>query len=535
MHLDRLQNNHDRILYTTAYQHHSAGTMFHNIAYSLCLVALCSVAYWVQLKRLSRTLPPGPLGLPIIGNIHQLRGRYPWKQFQKWHRIYGPIFTIQIGQMKMIILGSHAVANDILTKRSVTYSSRPRLIVAQESFAKGFGAAVLPYGPKWKQNHGMQISLLNPRRSQLYCPLQELESGQLLYNLLSADHYEKEFHRYSASLIFALLYGKRFPTCGAEELQQIELLAEQIVKAVSFGNWIVDIFPVLNWMPRCFAKWKQLGDDFHQRQSHLYAANSSMATKSSTWNWTRHTFTTQGMNISRKDIDFALGELFEAGSHTTTGAIIVAMLACISYPDSMHKVRAEIDQNTTGGRIPSIEDVEALPFLQAFVKEVLRWKPLAPGGVPHSALNDDTYNGFHIPKGAAVVANHWSLDMDDAVFDDPEIFRPERWIEHDKLPLAAFGFGRRTCPGRHVAYNSILLVLARIIWAYDITCDESQRNKLEHLDMTHEGIFSKPGVFQMKISVRSQEHREMIEAAQRDSSGQFERIMTAIGEKFDRL
>ena len=53
--------------------------------------------------------------------------------------------------------------------------------------------------------------------------------------------------------------------------------------------------------------------------------------------------------------------------------------------------------------------------------------------------------------------------------------------------------------------------------------------------MTHEGIFSKPGVFQMKISVRSQEHREMIEAAQRDSSGQFERIMTAIGEKFDRL
>ena len=126
-------------------------------------------------------------------------------------------------------------------------------------------------GPTWKASHKIQSSLLSPRRCDLYRPLQDLESRHLLHNLLSSNNFRHEMHRYSASLIFALLYGRRFTTGVEPELAEIDHLSSSIVGAVSFGNWLVDVFPVLDWLPRPLAAWKKVGDDFHERQSRLSA------------------------------------------------------------------------------------------------------------------------------------------------------------------------------------------------------------------------------------------------------------------------
>lgn len=487
----------------------------------------------------STRLPPGPRALPVIGNVHQLAKRYPWKQFQQWHKTYGPLFTVRAGQMTLVILGNHKVARELLGRRSLIYSSRPRLVVAQECLAKGFGSALLPYGPAWKHNHKMQMSLLSPRRCQLYRPLQELESRQLLFNLLSTHDFGHETHRYSSSLLFALLYGKRLVTGQEPELKQIESLAGEIVGAVSFGNWLVDIFPLLNWLPQSLAKWKQVGDEYHQRQARLYEKNAASALETSCWNWTKQGFRESEESLgqekplsTRKELNFVLGEIFEAGSHTTAGALCVAVLACVSYPETMRRVHEELDARVGSDRLPTFDDFPLLPYTRAFVEEVLRWRPLAPGGVPHSPVVDDSYGGYSIPKGTAVVANHWSLDMDEEVFRDPQDFVPERWVGEPDLPLAAFGFGRRTCPGQHLARSSLLLVVARLLWAYDIAWKEGQEQRLDSLEMTHEGIFSKPCPFEATFTVRSSRHEKVVRDDWLNSDTRLEPILEAAGAAF---
>jgi cytochrome P450 len=84
-------------------------------------------------------------------------------------------------------------------------------------------------------------------------------------------------------------------------------------------------------------------------------------------------------------------------------------------------------------------------------------------------MEDNDYRGYHIPKGAFVVENQWAINLDDECFQDPDEFRPERWLQHPDLPLCTFGFGRRSCPGKEIARNSLFIAVARILWAYNIS------------------------------------------------------------------
>lgn len=87
------------------------------------------------------------------------------------------------------------------------------------------------------------------------------------------------------------------------------------------------------------------------------------------------------------------------------------------------------------------------------MKEVLRWRPVAVlGGTPHASTEDDVYEGFFIPKGSTILANLWAIHHDPEFFPDPDVFRPERYLDGgspypQKHGHSAFGWGRRICPG----------------------------------------------------------------------------------------
>ena len=256
---------------------------------------------------------------------------------------------------------------------------------------------------------------------------------------------------------------------------------------------------------------------------------------------TTTTTTTQSTTtaVSLKELTYVLGEIFEAGSHTTSGALEVIVLACVSRPEAMRRLQAELDENVGQSRLPTFEDLSNLPYTRAFIEEVFRWQPLAPSGVPlapsgvpHAPIQEDHYDGFRIPEGSAVVANHWSLDMDQDIFQDAQDFLPERWLDDSQLPLAAFGFGRRTCPGQTLARNSLLVVVSRLLWAFDIQWKEGQAQQLESLDFTHEGIFSKPCPFEAVFTVRSTVHAAVVRKgweAGDGVEGDGEAILNAIG------
>ncbi|OGE47192.1 hypothetical protein PENARI_c056G02180 [Penicillium arizonense] len=308
-----------------------------------------------------------------------------------------------------------------------------------------------------------------------------------------------------------MAYSRRIESYDAETIRELAELTDGLLKAVkSSQSVLVEIFPILNLLPRWLAPWKVAGDIAHERTVSLFGSNLTYGQNRASWNWAKAALEIkEAQGMSHDEMSYIIGVLFEAGSDTTTGVLKVFVLACLTFPEAMTKAQEELEQ-VSG--LPSFSDLDRLPYLNAFVKECLRWRPLAPFGFPHAVDADDEYMGYHIPKGSTVIANHWTLDLDENIFECATDFRPERWIENPNLPLAAFGFGRRGCIGRHVAYNSLLITIGRILWTYDVTHRYKDGKKIE-VDPWNmqQNMTSSPEDFEAVFRIRSLERQKTVE------------------------
>jgi cytochrome P450 len=82
-------------------------------------------------------------------------------------------------------------------------------------------------------------------------------------------------------------------------------------------------------------------------------------------------------------------------------------LAMTLFPDVQRQAQEEIDRVLGPDRLPKVADRARLPYIDAVVKEVLRWHPVAPMGIPHASSEDDTWEGHFIPKGSLLMPNIW--------------------------------------------------------------------------------------------------------------------------------
>lgn len=141
-------------------------------------------------------------------------------------------------------------------------------------------------------------------------------------------------------------------------------------------------------------------------------------------------------------------------SDTTAGAIAVMIMAATLFPRVTKRAQDQIDKVVGSDKSPIFNDQADLPYITAFVKEVQRWRPISQGGFAHVATEDVHYKSFAIPKGTAILGNHWSISRDPNVFPNPEEFRPERWFVDEDVEKGelrkdinhvGYGFGRRIC------------------------------------------------------------------------------------------
>ena len=140
------------------------------------------------------------------------------------------------------------------------------------------------------------------------------------------------------------------------------------------------------------------------------------------------------------------------------------------FPNVQKKAQTAVDTLLRGQRLPDFSDYGQIPYLDALVSEVLRWNPGAPLGLFHAASKDGYYNGYFIPKGSMIAPNVWAILHDETVYgQQPVDFIPERFLtengEKNNLvpdPDAAFGFGRRLCPGRGTPRLDLLAQMQRL-------------------------------------------------------------------------
>lgn len=152
----------------------------------------------------------------------------------------------------------------------------------------------------------------------------------------------------------------------------------------------------------------------------------------------------------------------------------------VLYPEAQRKAQAELDNVVGADEIPSSHHLKDLKYINQTAKEAVRWMPTAiNGATPHATVKEEHYRDYRIPAGATIVLAVWSANHDPKEFDDVRRFYPERQNPdtsvYESANLASpkergqwgFGSGRRICPGMHIAHNTLMLSIARLLWAFE--------------------------------------------------------------------
>lgn len=531
-----------------------AGLSFHPSTWPLyvwasLLVAIPAVTLLYDLVTWLR-MPPGPTPLPFIGNKLQLPKSKPWIQFQEWSRKYGPIYTIWIGRRPTVIISDPVVATDLLESRSSKYSSRPRMVAMGELLWDNASILVQPYGKEWSVRRKLLHLALTPKALRLYKPVQEAEASRLACGMLSRpEDYVKLIETFTSSVVFCVSYGHRIDSLNAKVIgQRFEFMHYSSSLNVP-GKYLVETIPALKYVPDFLAPWKaeikdhgrreavanmELADVVKRDIARAAAEGSKEKLPDSLCKILLEMREKENIPLSDRDFSFVPASLFGAGSDTTASTMCSAFLALVTHPETLIAAHVELDDVIGADRTPTFEDEASLPYIRAFCKEVLRWRPVAVlGGTPHASTEDDKYEGYYIPAGTTVLGNSWAINLNEEYYPNPHHFNPRRFLDENvaarnknsnlfsdvdvelggkghpnKSGHSSFGWGRRICPGANLAANSLYIAMAKLLWAYDIMPIPGR--KYDTFDYT-EGFNIRPKPFECVIRVRSDKHRQVLE------------------------
>ncbi|KAL2289921.1 hypothetical protein FJTKL_01200 [Diaporthe vaccinii] len=157
---------------------------------------------------------PGPRGWPIVGSPCHL-DKYPQRRLRKWHKQYGEIYAVKLFAFKWVFLNSPEAVEAILDKQSASTSDRVPFPVSTQAICKGLRLALMPYGPLWRRLRSQVHQVLTPRMSISFRPIQEFESKQALYDILTNNHdgelFREHIRRYVSSVMMTFIHGQRVP------------------------------------------------------------------------------------------------------------------------------------------------------------------------------------------------------------------------------------------------------------------------------------------------------------------------------------
>ncbi|GME48299.1 putative cytochrome p450 protein [Neofusicoccum parvum] len=508
----------------------------HPVWASACAALLILFADYAHMLYLRSKMPPGPFPWPVVGNTFQLPDKKPWIYFEQLSRHYGsPLLTYWIGRNPTVWINDAWTASELLDKRAGIYCSRPRMLVFAELGA-GQKNLLNMYTDtqsgrdRWRVHRKLMHSGVGIQQVRKYRTFQDDESKVVALNLLSSpERYVEHFERYATSVVSIIAFGRRVESPEdpiiTEVIAAMHLAADLNVPGKTFPM-LMETFPFLARFPNEIAPWKHGLGARGRKGGHrfFYAlASEAVAKPGHDDSFVKHlTREAPKHSLDAEEVSSLTGNLFGAGSDTSSSTLITFVLACCAFPATLPRAWAELDRVVGSARSPRLEDDAALPYVRAFVKEVLRWRSVAIiGGQPHAPVHDDHCNGYLIPKGAWVQGNVWAIHHHEREFPDPDRFAPERYLEGSALRrpfpgergYMTFGWGRRVCSGQALAEQGTWLSVARMLWAFRIEKARDAEGREIPVDINDytDGLNWRPRPFKCSFVPRSKEIAETIE------------------------
>ncbi|KAF8792511.1 Cytochrome P450 2U1 like protein [Argiope bruennichi] len=449
-----------------------------------CIIGL--LIFWALQKRNDRT-PPGPTGLPIVGYLPFITSK-PHLEFSRLEKKYGPVFSLKLGSENVIILNDFQSSRDAFLQDA--FMGRPPNSAFKANKETDRTQAI--NGMPWRDQRRFSLRLLRDLgfgKSKLDEMIRE-ELDEVLEHF-SESKGQPMFVRpilapSMSNNIASLIYGRRMKYDDPDRIFLDRVINESAAEAGA-AAWQF-FFP---WVRKVF-EFFQFGKE--GRMDYLLRKMKEFARKEIA----KHEETFDEDNIRdyidgylleiRKNKDPAFckpvledlsGAFFGGGSETVRVTIEWLLLTMATYQDIQAKVHAEIDNIIGQNRPPSWNDHLQMPYTEATIMEIMRWRCAIPLNLPRYTLWETELNGYVIPKGCTVIANLWAILHNPKYWGpDAEIFRPERFLADDEKTLikteyfVPFSVGKRSCPGEPFARSEVFMYFVGIFQKFKVSLPE---------------------------------------------------------------
>ncbi|KAI0812779.1 cytochrome P450, partial [Irpex lacteus] len=465
-------------------------------------------------------LPPGPPGYPLIGNLLHYPPQYPWFKFTEWKAQFGDMVRLHGLGNEIVIFNTLETINDLLVKQGHLYAHRPVFTLATELMGSSRSMAMMSNTKTWQLHRKLAHTAFSQESVKKYQPTQEDVAILMSTSFLEdPEHFIDHVRLATGRIIMSVTYGTSPRMSKAEYIDQAEETQVMFTEIARPGASIVDVIPALKYLPEStpFIKFHALAktgrDMIHTMVYSPFEHDSNIPPShsfvSELLSWPEDTY--QDRKEFEEAVTWVAGAMYGGGVDTTYSVVLNAILAMMLYPEVQRRAHDELDK-VIGDRIPIIADRESTPYLNALIKESLRWYPPVPLSLAHRSAEDVVYKGRLIPKDAIIVPNVWAISRVSAPEFPPDQFIPERYLQpnsdkHTPDPNQyIFGFGRRVCPGRYLAENSMYILIASLVYLFDFNVPRDAAGKEVPINPTWKAsLTSYPNPFKCDIKPRSKE------------------------------
>lgn len=461
---------------------------FHNLStftiIETSLFALVGVLLLVKLvQRLTVKLPPGPFAWPIVGNWLQFKNGLNPQNLAEFAKQYGDVCMLQMGQRRVLVVSSPEMAKEVLQTQGAEFGSRARNLVFDMTTGKGSDLVFADYGEHWRKmrriatipfftNKVVQQSR-HGWEEEIALALSEIKQmpGATTSGVIVKDRLQLMMY----NIVYRMMFCRRFEGLDDplyEELITLNLDNNRLAQSFkyNYGDYVPSFKPLLKGY---------LKEVWETNQRRLFFLRDAFLNerKKQTGEKIGVDFFLEAQQkgeISENNVLYLIQNMNVAAIETTLWSSEWGIAELVNNQDIQEKLRNELDE-ILGKGVPITEpDVARLPYMQAFLKEILRMHMVIPMLVPHLNLQAAKLGGYDIPAGTRILVNAWGIANNPKYWNKPEVFNPERFLENkidlngNDFRFIPFGSGRRSCPGMLIAFPVLGLVLGRLVQEFEI-------------------------------------------------------------------
>uniref|UniRef100_A0A7N0SW96 Cytochrome P450 n=1 Tax=Kalanchoe fedtschenkoi TaxID=63787 RepID=A0A7N0SW96_KALFE len=461
-------------------------------------LALAVLLVWFTARLVSRparrngSSPPGPRPWPIIGNL-KLLGSLPHRSLHALSQTYGPLVRLKFGSVNVVVTNSPDMVKEFLKTHDAVFAARPQPASGKHLLCN-CSDVLWGNGPQWRQARKIFAShLFSPKRLESYEYIRAEERRDFLARLYDLKgkrvRIQDHLSRINLSVMSRIVLGRNYFSDSKLLREETPMTHEEMLEMFDESFELSGAFVVGDWVP-WLARFDLGGyvkrmKNLSQRFCKFFDFLVQVHTKSGNRQPQEGAIDMMGVLLDLVDDpklevkltdDHVQGltlDLLAAGTESASTTVEWAMAELMKNPEMMKTATEELDRVIGRDRWVEEEDMPNLPYLDAILKETFRLHPASAFLPPHLSTEDTQIKHYHFPKGTIALVNVWSMGRNPAVWDSPEEFRPERFLNKAfdvkglSFEFIPFGSGRRICPGYALGLKMVQSTLANMLHGFN--------------------------------------------------------------------